>query len=59
MFKSKNQNKPINSDEVWDKTTKTLEDFKKLMDDDLSSGQTELQEKCAIKSSIESSPKKE
>ena len=59
LFKRKNHNKPINSDEVWDKTTKTLEDFKKLMDDNLSSGQTELQKKCAIKSSIESSPKTE
>jgi hypothetical protein len=59
FFKRKNQNKPINSDEVWEKTTKTLEDFKKLMDDNLSSGQAEPQKKCAIESSIESTPKKE
>lgn len=57
LFKRKNQDKPIDSDEVWNKTTKTLEDFKKLMDENLSSGQAELQKKCA--GSIESSPKKE
>ncbi len=59
LFKTKNQNNTIDSDDVWNKTTKTLEDFKKLMDDNLSSGQTELQKKRDIKSSIESSPKNE
>lgn len=56
FFKAKNQNNTIDSDDVWNKTTKTLEDFKKLMDDNLSSGQTELQKKHDTKSSVENSP---